>query len=124
MDYTLEDPFKWEIVGRNLFAMFVCGIGYFIFTILVQYKFFIKSRYDPFFSCIVSACECFVVFPSHEVGKMIFLRKGISVLQMCSTFCLPIMAIKSTSLTKLVSSIAQGCQTHFDPGDHMRHNIT
>ena len=116
MDYTLEDPFKWEIVGRNLFAMFVCGIGYFIFTILVQYKFFIKSRYDPFFSCIVSACECFVVCPLHEVANMIFLRKGISVRQMCPTFYLLLLAIISTSLTKFVSSIAQGCQTHFDPG--------
>jgi len=44
VDYKLKDPFQWEIVGRNLFAMFICGIGYFLFTILIQYNFFIKSR--------------------------------------------------------------------------------
>ncbi|XP_069482200.1 phospholipid-transporting ATPase ABCA1-like isoform X2 [Ambystoma mexicanum] len=39
-----ENPFKWELVGKNLFAMFVEGIGFFLFTLLLQYNFFIRAR--------------------------------------------------------------------------------
>ncbi|XP_029466633.1 ATP-binding cassette sub-family A member 1-like [Rhinatrema bivittatum] len=39
-----ENPFKWELVGKNLFAMFIEGIVFFGFTLLLQYKFFIRSR--------------------------------------------------------------------------------
>nr|XP_014349981.1 PREDICTED: ATP-binding cassette sub-family A member 1-like isoform X3 [Latimeria chalumnae] len=39
-----QNPFNWDIVGRNLFAMFIEGIIFFIFTLLLQYKFFIKPR--------------------------------------------------------------------------------
>ncbi|XP_072517055.1 phospholipid-transporting ATPase ABCA1 isoform X1 [Salminus brasiliensis] len=40
---TLE-PLAWDFVGKNLFAMAVEGIVFFIFTILLQYKFFIRFR--------------------------------------------------------------------------------
>ncbi|XP_078532688.1 phospholipid-transporting ATPase ABCA1-like isoform X3 [Lissotriton helveticus] len=39
-----ENPFKWDLVGKNLFAMFVEGIVFFLFTLLLQYNFFIKAR--------------------------------------------------------------------------------
>ncbi|XP_060734060.1 phospholipid-transporting ATPase ABCA1 isoform X1 [Tachysurus vachellii] len=40
---TLE-PLAWDFVGKNLFAMAVQGVVFFIFTILLQYKFFINFR--------------------------------------------------------------------------------
>ncbi|XP_053559159.1 phospholipid-transporting ATPase ABCA1-like [Bombina bombina] len=39
-----ENPFNWNLVGRNLFAMFIEGTGFFLFTLLLQYNFFIKPR--------------------------------------------------------------------------------
>ncbi|KAM4710016.1 phospholipid-transporting ATPase ABCA1-like [Discoglossus pictus] len=39
-----ENPFNFDLVGKNLFAMFVQGAGFFLFTLLLQYKFFIKPR--------------------------------------------------------------------------------
>uniref|UniRef100_A0A669E0V5 ATP binding cassette subfamily A member 7 n=1 Tax=Oreochromis niloticus TaxID=8128 RepID=A0A669E0V5_ORENI len=38
------DPLQWDFVGKNLFAMAVEGVVFFIFTILLQYKFFIRYR--------------------------------------------------------------------------------
>ncbi|XP_043916268.1 phospholipid-transporting ATPase ABCA1-like [Protopterus annectens] len=41
-----QNPFNWDLVGRNLFAMFIEGIGFFALTLLMQYKFFVKIRSD------------------------------------------------------------------------------
>uniref|UniRef100_A0A4W3GXS0 ATP-binding cassette sub-family A member 1-like n=1 Tax=Callorhinchus milii TaxID=7868 RepID=A0A4W3GXS0_CALMI len=41
------DPFEWNLVGKNLFAMFVQGMVLFMFTILLEYTFFIRSRSPP-----------------------------------------------------------------------------
>uniref|UniRef100_A0A8D3BI66 P-type phospholipid transporter n=1 Tax=Scophthalmus maximus TaxID=52904 RepID=A0A8D3BI66_SCOMX len=38
------DPLQWDFVGKNLFAMAAQGVIFFIFTILLQYKFFIHFR--------------------------------------------------------------------------------
>ncbi|XP_061418243.1 phospholipid-transporting ATPase ABCA1-like isoform X5 [Lethenteron reissneri] len=38
------DPFSWDMVGKNLFAMAVEGMGFFIINLLVQYRFFCKPR--------------------------------------------------------------------------------
>uniref|UniRef100_A0A4W5PLG4 P-type phospholipid transporter n=1 Tax=Hucho hucho TaxID=62062 RepID=A0A4W5PLG4_9TELE len=38
--FTL-DPLEWDFVGKNLFAMAVEGVVFFLFTILLQYKFFL-----------------------------------------------------------------------------------
>ncbi|XP_030640902.1 phospholipid-transporting ATPase ABCA1 [Chanos chanos] len=38
------DPLAWDFVGKNLFFMAVEGVVFFIFTVLLQYKFFIKIR--------------------------------------------------------------------------------
>ncbi|XP_028818388.1 LOW QUALITY PROTEIN: ATP-binding cassette sub-family A member 1 [Denticeps clupeoides] len=38
------DPLEWDFVGKNLFAMAVEGVVFFLFTIFLQYKFFIKCR--------------------------------------------------------------------------------
>nr|XP_033770847.1 phospholipid-transporting ATPase ABCA1-like [Geotrypetes seraphini] len=38
-----ENPFNWDLVGKNICAMFIEGIVFFIFTLLLQYKFFIRS---------------------------------------------------------------------------------
>ena len=40
------DPLEWDFVGKNLFAMAVEGVVFFIFTILLQYGFFCKFRYN------------------------------------------------------------------------------
>ncbi|XP_052003577.1 phospholipid-transporting ATPase ABCA1-like [Xyrauchen texanus] len=39
-----EDPLSWNMVGKNLFAMFIQGAVMFILTLLIQYKFFCKPR--------------------------------------------------------------------------------
>ncbi|XP_056132314.1 phospholipid-transporting ATPase ABCA1 [Lampris incognitus] len=38
------DPLEWDFVGKNLFAMAVEGFIFFIFTVLLQYKFFIHCK--------------------------------------------------------------------------------
>jgi len=38
------DPLQWDFVGKNLFAMAVEGVIFLIFTILLQYKFFLYFR--------------------------------------------------------------------------------
>ncbi|CAM4887474.1 unnamed protein product [Rotaria socialis] len=43
-DYQRLSPFQFNIVGRNLLALFIEGIVFFIFAILVQYRFFIPDR--------------------------------------------------------------------------------
>ncbi|XP_053558600.1 phospholipid-transporting ATPase ABCA1 isoform X2 [Bombina bombina] len=37
-------PLSWDLVGRNLFAMAVQGVVFFGITLMIQYRFFIKSR--------------------------------------------------------------------------------
>ncbi|KAM8909147.1 phospholipid-transporting ATPase ABCA1-like isoform 2-T2 [Spinachia spinachia] len=40
----LRSPLEWDMVGKNLFAMAVEGVVFFIITLLIQYRFFIKPR--------------------------------------------------------------------------------
>ena len=40
----LRSPFEWELVSRNLVAMASMGLGFFIITLLCEFKFFIKPR--------------------------------------------------------------------------------
>lgn len=40
-----RDPFEWDFLGRNLFSMLIQGALYFVFTILIEYKFFCNRRY-------------------------------------------------------------------------------
>ncbi|XP_041800799.1 phospholipid-transporting ATPase ABCA1b isoform X2 [Chelmon rostratus] len=39
-----RSPLEWDMVGKNLFAMAVEGVVFFIITVLIQYRFFIKAR--------------------------------------------------------------------------------
>ncbi|KAM4564931.1 phospholipid-transporting ATPase ABCA1 [Fundulus diaphanus] len=39
-----KNPLSWEMVGKNLLAMFIQGLVMFVVTILIQYKFFCKPR--------------------------------------------------------------------------------
>ncbi|XP_044061667.1 phospholipid-transporting ATPase ABCA1b isoform X2 [Siniperca chuatsi] len=39
-----RSPLEWDMVGKNLFAMAVEGVVFFIITVLIQYRFFIKPR--------------------------------------------------------------------------------
>ncbi|XP_028404446.1 ATP-binding cassette sub-family A member 1-like [Dendronephthya gigantea] len=39
-----KDPLSWDITGRNILSMFVLGFVYFAFTLLIEYRFFIKKR--------------------------------------------------------------------------------
>ncbi|CAF0829869.1 unnamed protein product [Rotaria sordida] len=42
--YVPISPFQMDIVGRNLLSLFFQGIIFFLFAILVQYRFFIPDR--------------------------------------------------------------------------------
>lgn len=44
-----RSPLEWDMVGKNLFAMAVEGVVFFIITVLIQYRFFIKPRWDIIF---------------------------------------------------------------------------
>ncbi|XP_078526803.1 phospholipid-transporting ATPase ABCA7 [Lissotriton helveticus] len=37
-------PLSWDVAGKNLFAMALEGVIFFLFTLLLQYKFFISFR--------------------------------------------------------------------------------
>ncbi|XP_069503524.1 phospholipid-transporting ATPase ABCA7 isoform X2 [Ambystoma mexicanum] len=37
-------PLSWDVAGKNLFAMAIQGVVFFLFTILLQYKFFLSLR--------------------------------------------------------------------------------
>uniref|UniRef100_A0A452IGD3 ABC transporter domain-containing protein n=1 Tax=Gopherus agassizii TaxID=38772 RepID=A0A452IGD3_9SAUR len=37
-------PLCWDLAGKNMFAMAVEGVVFFLFTILLQYRFFVKLR--------------------------------------------------------------------------------
>ncbi|GAA6225610.1 ATP-binding cassette sub-family A member 1-like [Lates japonicus] len=39
-----RSPLDWDMVGKNLFAMAVEGVVFFIITVLIQYRFCIKPR--------------------------------------------------------------------------------
>ncbi|XP_026872164.2 phospholipid-transporting ATPase ABCA1b [Electrophorus electricus] len=39
-----RSPLEWDMVGKNLFAMAVEGLVFFIITVLIQYRFFIKPK--------------------------------------------------------------------------------
>ncbi|EDV22374.1 uncharacterized protein TRIADDRAFT_10137, partial [Trichoplax adhaerens] len=41
---NFKNPFGWELVGRNLFAMAIEGVAFFILVLLMEYRFFIKQR--------------------------------------------------------------------------------
>ena len=40
----LRSPLEWDMVGKNLFAMAVEGAVFFIITLLIQYRFFLKAK--------------------------------------------------------------------------------
>lgn len=42
--YVMKSPFQMDIVGRNLLALLVQGVFFFILALLVQYRFFIPDR--------------------------------------------------------------------------------
>ncbi|XP_051513569.1 phospholipid-transporting ATPase ABCA1-like [Myxocyprinus asiaticus] len=39
-----RSPLEWDMVGKNLFAMAVEGVVFFIITVLIQYRFFFKPK--------------------------------------------------------------------------------
>ncbi|KAM9332939.1 retinal-specific phospholipid-transporting ATPase ABCA4a [Pholidichthys leucotaenia] len=41
-DYS-PDPYNWDFIGKNLFCMTIEGFIYFIFTILIQHRFFLNN---------------------------------------------------------------------------------
>lgn len=40
----IRDPFEWELTTRNLVCMAVEGVIFFLFTVLIEFRFFIKPR--------------------------------------------------------------------------------
>ncbi|KAJ8339827.1 hypothetical protein SKAU_G00344600 [Synaphobranchus kaupii] len=38
-----RSPLAWDMVGKNLFAMAIEGVVFFLITVLIQYRFFIKA---------------------------------------------------------------------------------
>uniref|UniRef100_A0ABM5EM12 Phospholipid-transporting ATPase ABCA1-like isoform X1 n=1 Tax=Pogona vitticeps TaxID=103695 RepID=A0ABM5EM12_9SAUR len=43
-DHTFVSPLSWNVAGKNMFAMAIEGVIFFSFTLLAQYKFFIRLR--------------------------------------------------------------------------------
>ncbi|XP_021369630.1 ATP-binding cassette sub-family A member 2-like isoform X2 [Mizuhopecten yessoensis] len=41
----IKSPFTWELTSRNLVAMAIVGVSFFLLTLLLEFKFFIKSSY-------------------------------------------------------------------------------
>uniref|UniRef100_A0A4W4H8L4 P-type phospholipid transporter n=1 Tax=Electrophorus electricus TaxID=8005 RepID=A0A4W4H8L4_ELEEL len=50
-------PLAWDFVGKNLFAMAMEGVVFFIFTVLLQYRFFIHLSLDPVLPALGSEDE-------------------------------------------------------------------
>ena len=47
---SFKNPFGWDIIGRNVFAMVIMSGVYFLVTLLVQYRrVFFKPRYEKIF---------------------------------------------------------------------------
>lgn len=43
-DKRFVSPLSWDLVGKNMFAMAIEGIIFFLFTLLLQYRFFLRLR--------------------------------------------------------------------------------
>ncbi|XP_059377891.1 phospholipid-transporting ATPase ABCA1-like [Carassius carassius] len=41
---SFRSPLEWDMVGKNLFAMAVEGVVFFIITVLIQYRFFFEPK--------------------------------------------------------------------------------
>ena len=41
----LIGPFDWEVTGRNMTCLAGVGAFFYILTILIEYRFFVKPRY-------------------------------------------------------------------------------
>ncbi|CAF3930645.1 unnamed protein product, partial [Didymodactylos carnosus] len=44
LDYQKKSPFEFNQIGRNLMALAIEGIIFFIFTVFIQYRFFLPDR--------------------------------------------------------------------------------
>lgn len=56
-------PMSWDLVGRNLFAMAVEGAVFFLITVLIQYRFFIKPRWVISCPSPLQAREVYIGIP-------------------------------------------------------------
>lgn len=43
-DKRFVSPLCWDLAGKNMFAMAVEGVIFFLFTLLLQYRFFLRLR--------------------------------------------------------------------------------
>uniref|UniRef100_A0A8B9I399 P-type phospholipid transporter n=1 Tax=Anser brachyrhynchus TaxID=132585 RepID=A0A8B9I399_9AVES len=43
-DKRFVSPLSWDLAGKNMFAMAVEGVIFFLFTLLLQYRFFLRLR--------------------------------------------------------------------------------
>lgn len=41
----MKSPFEWKLTVRNMVAMTIMGVIFFIITLLCEFRFFIKPRY-------------------------------------------------------------------------------
>lgn len=41
---TFKHPLEWDFLGLNLVSLAIQGLVYFIFTLLLQYRFFVRKR--------------------------------------------------------------------------------
>nr|XP_009688740.1 PREDICTED: ATP-binding cassette sub-family A member 7 [Struthio camelus australis] len=56
-DKRFVSPLCWDLAGKNMFAMAVQGVIFFLFTLLVQYRFFLRLREIFFFLHMFSLKE-------------------------------------------------------------------
>lgn len=43
-DKRFVSPLSWDLAGKNMFAMAIEGTIFFLFTVLLQYRFFLRLR--------------------------------------------------------------------------------
>ena len=41
-DRRFVSPLSWDLAGKNMFAMAIEGVIFFLFTLLLQYRFFLR----------------------------------------------------------------------------------
>ncbi|KAJ8793555.1 hypothetical protein J1605_019389 [Eschrichtius robustus] len=59
-----SNPFQWDLIGKNLVAMAVEGLVYFLLTLLIQYQFFFSLWYAR-----AAALGCFGLLGVNGAGK-------------------------------------------------------
>lgn len=64
-----SNPFQWDLIGKNLVAMAIEGVVYFLLTLLIQHHFFLTRWYVLLRPKVSCGSECFQPWASHQHGS-------------------------------------------------------